>query len=98
MLLRISHIFSQCTRLVSSLAIHSSPFLIDNDRQSQRVYRICSRLLNTSCTRHNRDLWRVDTKNPFLVIPEAWEISLSDSVEEKKSIINLHPGMFFLFC
>lgn len=51
------------------------------------------RNFSTSSSKNGaRELWRLDTKNPFLEIPEAWVTSL-DTIEEKnREIIQLHPG------
>jgi hypothetical protein len=39
-----------------------------------------------------RELWRLDTRNPFLEIPEAWVTSLDEIEDNRKEIIQLHPG------
>lgn len=40
-----------------------------------------------------RELWRLDTKNPFLEIPEAWVTSLDEIEDRRREIIQLHPGL-----
>jgi hypothetical protein len=56
--------------------------------QSTRNFSI-SQLL-----RGARELWRLDTRNPFLEIPEAWVTSLDEVEESNNEIIQLHPGIF----
>lgn len=65
---------------------------------AKRLYLNVTRQIATSCVLcENRELWRLDKINPFLVVSEAWITSLSDIVEEKKTIINLHPGNKLIF-
>ncbi|KAI1732189.1 ribosomal protein l4/L1 family domain-containing protein [Ditylenchus destructor] len=57
---------------------------------------LCCRRFATSSILHEepRQLWRVDTRNPFLEIPEAWVTDLSDIGRTNKSIVQLHPDIF----
>jgi len=41
-----------------------------------------------------RELWRVDKRNPFLEIPEAWVTDLSNVENTYKGIVHLHPDVF----
>ena len=56
--------------------------------QSTRNFSI-SQLL-----RGARELLRLDTRNPFLEIPEAWVTSLDEVEESNNEIIQLHPDVF----
>jgi len=41
-----------------------------------------------------RELWRLDKRNPFLEIPEAWVSSLDRIEAHNHSIVRLHPDVF----
>lgn len=52
--------------------------------------------LNSQSSSQPRELWRLDTTNPFLEIPEAWVTSLDEIYNRNYDIIQLHPGLNLL--
>uniref|UniRef100_A0A914N0G6 Large ribosomal subunit protein uL4m n=1 Tax=Meloidogyne incognita TaxID=6306 RepID=A0A914N0G6_MELIC len=50
--------------------------------------------LNSQSSSQPRELWRLDTTNPFLEIPEAWVTSLDEIYNRNYDIIQLHPDIF----
>ncbi|KAL3073319.1 hypothetical protein niasHT_038676 [Heterodera trifolii] len=53
-----------------------------------------ARPFSTSCCRKElRELWKLDKRNPFQEIPEAWVTSLDDVEQKNCGLIQLHPGM-----
>jgi len=52
--------------------------------------------LNSQSSSQPRELWRLDTTNPFLEIPEAWVTSLDEIYDRNYDIIQLHPGLNLL--
>uniref|UniRef100_A0A1I7ZT02 Large ribosomal subunit protein uL4m n=1 Tax=Steinernema glaseri TaxID=37863 RepID=A0A1I7ZT02_9BILA len=47
-----------------------------------------------STSAEKRELWRADEANPFVEKPQAWVTSLSSVVEERSTIVDLHPDIF----
>lgn len=58
--------------------------------QISNIFNLSRRFCSSIST---RKLWRVDERNPFLEIPEAWVTDLNDIEPSKRSIIQLHPGI-----
>ncbi|KAL3084561.1 hypothetical protein niasHS_008253 [Heterodera schachtii] len=54
-----------------------------------------ARPFSTSCCRKElRELWKLDKRNPFQEIPEAWVTSLDDVEQKNCGLIQLHPDIF----
>jgi large subunit ribosomal protein L4 len=59
-----------------------------------RNFVFCRRLSRTVPLCEERDLLRLDTINPYQVIPETWVSNLSDIESPNCSIVPLHPDIF----
>lgn len=57
-----------------------------------KIFGSSRSFLTSSLLGGTRELWRLDTRNPFLEIPETWVTSLDEIEDNRKEIIQLHPG------
>jgi large subunit ribosomal protein L4 len=61
---------------------------------SRRIQQGLRSFSSLSETKAERTLWRMDERNPFVEVPQAWVTTLAEERQANQSIVKLHPDIF----